>query len=138
LPDRNYRGGPITLSAQLTAIRKDTVLGGMLKSAASASLNIVAELVETARIAGPAQVLSVAGSEVIRGVQTVLGESAQDREPLFDFGGLSVSIQPSDITGPATFLLLHRGALLDEAGLEVRTTGQLLMPFHKGAVLEDG
>ena len=33
LPDRNFRGGPITIAASLTALKKDTVVAGLLKSA---------------------------------------------------------------------------------------------------------
>jgi len=47
LPDRNYRGGPVTLTASLTAIKSDTVVAGMLKSAGNASLGVVAGMVQS-------------------------------------------------------------------------------------------
>lgn len=138
LPDRNYRGGPITLTASLTAIKKDTVVASMLKSAANASLGIIAGMVETASISGPAKLLSAAGEDLIGGVKKLLTDTAEKREPLFDFAGLELTLQPSEIVGSVVYILLHRGALLDENSLEVRRHSQLLLPFHMNAPLDDG
>ena len=139
LPDRNYRGGPLTVIASLTAIKKDTAIGGMLKSAASASLGIVAGMVNTATVAGPAKLLTVAGEDLIGGVKKVLNDTAQKREPIFDFSsGLEYSFRPESVVGPESFLLLHRGSQLSDSRLEVRASGQLLVPFHQGSPLEDG
>jgi hypothetical protein len=138
LPDRNYRGGPLTFTVHLTAVKKDTAVAGLLKSAANASLGIVAGMVDTAAITGPAQLLSAASGELIGGVRSILGGSAEGRESLFDDNGLEVTLQASDIIGPAVFLLMHRGSALDETKLEVRSNGELLLPFYDGSVLEDG
>lgn len=138
LPDRNYRGGPLTFSAHLTAVRRDTAIGSLLKSAANASLGIIAGVVDTAAVAGPAQLLMAAGGDLVRGVRGILGNSAEGREPLFDDNGLEVSIQASDVVGPAVFLLMHRGMLLAENKLEIRFHGELLVPFYDGTLLEDG
>jgi hypothetical protein len=138
LPDRNFIGGVITLAASLTAIKKDTVIGGMLKSAANASLGIVAGMVHTAAVSGPAKLLVAAGEDLIGGVKRVLSDTAEKREPLFDFSGLEFTIQPDLVIGPQNFLLFHRGAALNEADLTVREDGQLLLPFLKGAILDDG
>jgi len=138
LPDRNYRGGSITFTAHLTAVKKDTVVAGLLKNAANASLGIVAGMVDTAAISGPTQLLAAASGELVGGVRSILGGSAEGREPLFADNGLEITVQASDITGPATFLLLHRGSDLDESNLEVRSNGESLQPFYNGEVLEDG
>ena len=138
LPDRNYRGGPLTFSVQLTAVKKDTTVGSLLKSAANASLGIVAGMVDTAAVAGPAQLLMAASGELVNGVRGILGSSADGREPLFDDNGLEITIQASDIIGPAVFLLMHRGMSMDESKLEVRSDGELLVPFYNGSLLEDG
>lgn len=138
LPDRNFNGGPIQLNASLTAIKSDTVLAGMLKSAASASIGIVAGMVQTASLAGPAQLLSAAGNDLVNGVRRVLDDVAEKREPLFDFSGLQYALRPTLLVGPEIFLLLHRGAPLDEQQLTVRPSGQLLLPFFGETVLDDG
>jgi hypothetical protein len=138
LPDRNFVGGPITLNASLTAIKRDTVVGSMLKSAASASLGIVAGMVQTATVAGPAKLLAAAGEDLIGGVRKVLSETGEKREPLFDFSGLEFSMQPKDMAGPEMFILLHRGAQLPKDRLTVGTQGELLLPFLNGAMLDDG
>lgn len=138
LPDRNYRGGPLTFTAHLTAVKKNTAIGSMLKSAANASLGIVAGMVDTAAVAGPAQLLTAAGGELIDGVREILGNSAEGREPLFDDIGLEITLRAADIQGPAVYLLLHRGTALDETKLQIRAAGELLLPYHDGALLEDG
>jgi hypothetical protein len=138
LPDRNYRGGVITLAASLMSIKKNTAIGGMLMSAASASLNVVAGMVQTAAITGPAKLLTAAGEDLIGGVKKVLSETGEKREPLFDFSGLEYTVQPDAVVGPEIFLLLHRGAALEEKDLTVKKEGQLLLPNYKGLLLDDG
>ncbi|HET9596976.1 MAG TPA: hypothetical protein VFP65_15410 [Anaeromyxobacteraceae bacterium] len=138
LPDRNFLGGPIRLNATLTAMRSDTALATMLKSAAGASLGIIAGMVQTATAAGPAKLLSAAGGELVGGVKKVLAESGPKREPLFDFTGLRYAMRPEELTGDAVYLLFHRGAALDEARLGVRREGQLVVPVLGDAPLEDG
>lgn len=138
LPDRNFIGGPVSLNASLTAVKKDTIIAGMLKSAASASLGIVAGMVQTASVTtGPAMLLTAAGGEIISGVRGVLS-SSEKREALFDFSGLRFSMQPTSVLGPENFLLFHRGAQLEEDKLSVRSEGELLLPFLDGQVLHDG
>jgi len=138
IPDRNYRGGPMVFSASLTAIKKDTTLGAMLKSAANASLGIAAGMVQTASLTGPAALLAGAGQDLLSGVKKVLGDTAAKSEPLFDFSGLEKTLQPEEIAGPEVYLLFHRGTLLDEPKLTVRTSGQVRLPYHDGTPLEDG
>lgn len=138
IPDRNYRGGPITFGASLTAIKRDTVLGGLLRSAANASLGIAAGMVATAGVAGPAKLLTAAGEDLISGVQRVLEETGERREPLFDFSGLESTLLPEQVVGPSVFLLMHRGMQLDDKKLTIKPQGQLHLPFYDNRPLEDG
>ena len=138
LADRNYRGGVLTFAASLTAIKKDTAIAGLLKSAADASLGVVAGMVDTATLAGPSLLLSAAGSNIIGGVRTLLKDTGEKREPLFDFGGLEFTLKPEDVIGPRCYLLLHRGSQLDEKKLNIQKSGQLQLPFYDGAPLDDG
>ena len=138
LGDRNYRGGPISFSAILSSIKKDTAIGGMLKSAASASLGIVAGMVETAALTGPAGILGAAGQDIIGSVRKVLTDTTLKCEAIFEFSGLEYNLQPETVVGPQIFILLHRGADLSESKLSVKTQGQLLMPFYEDTLLEDG
>lgn len=138
LMDRNYRGGGIGFTASLTAIKKDTVLAGVLKSAASASLGIVAGMVDTAAISGPAQILTTAGSQLINGVNQILSTNSEKHEALFDFNGLEFNITANDIVGPEIYLLFHRGANLDENKLTIRYEGLTTIPTYENKDLEDG
>ena len=138
LNERNYRGGTLTFSAMLSALKQNTVVAGLLKSASSASLGIVAGMVETATLTGPAKILGAAGADVIAGVRKVLSDTGEKREALFDFTGLEFTLSPDEVTGPTIFVLLHRGATLDEAKLGVRVDSQMTVPTYEGNMLEDG
>lgn len=151
LVDRNYRGGPISLSATLSAVRKDTVIDGMLKSAAKASLGIVAGMVETAALTGPAGILSAASQDITGNVHKVLTDTSLKCEAIFDFSGMAYNLRPEAVIGPEIFILFHRGADLHESGLSVKPgvdlhkpgisvkpQSQILMPYYENAPLEDG
>ena len=138
LPDRSYRGGPLQFTAFLTVTRKDSAIASLLKGAADASLGVVAGMVQTASLTGPALALSGAGAALVGGVRTMLKDSNPHQEPLFDFSGLRFALQPSDFVGPELYLLLHRGALLDETQLTVSKVGETYLPMWRGKLLEDG
>lgn len=138
LPDRNYRGGDILLKVQLSALRKDKVLASLLKSAGNATLGIAEGMVSTATLAGPSVLLGAAGKAIISGIQTILTDSGENKEPLFDFRGMEYGIRPEEIMGKQVYFLFHRGAQLDEANLKIGMTGNLLLPIHNNAVLDDG
>jgi hypothetical protein len=138
LPDRNFRGGVISVSAFLTSIKKDTSISNMLKSAASASLGVVAGMVQTASLTGPAKILGAAGEDLLGGVKKVLTDTADKKEPIFDIGGFELTVQPTELVGPNIYLLLHRGADLSQASIEVRLQGNLIAPFADGSPLQDG
>jgi hypothetical protein len=138
LPDRRYRGGPITIAAALTATKGDTAVAGMLKSAASASLGLVAGIVQTASITGPAKLLEAAGNDLVSGVKKMLADTGKKREALFDFSGLEFNMQPEQWVGSENFVLLHRGAKLNQAELAIGRYGDLLLPTWNSQPLEDG
>jgi len=151
LRDRNYRGGPICFCAMLSAVNKDTVIRGMLKSAAESSLEIVDGMVETAALTGPAGVLRAASQDIINNVQKVLTDTKLKCEAIFDFTGLEYYLRPEAMVGPQIFILFHRGANLHEpglsvkpgvdlheAGFSVKPQSEILMPYYENAPLEDG
>lgn len=138
LPDRSYRGGPITIGAFLTGVKKDTTLTKLLKSASGASLGIVAGMVESASAAGPLKVLSAAGEDLIGGVKSILSETADKREPFFDFSsGLEKTFQPGEILSDESYVLFHRGSNLNGA-LTVAKDGRVSTPRYRGLPLRDG
>lgn len=138
LLERRYRGGNLGFRASLTAIKKDTVLAGVLKNAANASLGIVAGMIDTASVAGPTQLLSEAGGELVKGVKEILSDKSDRHIPFFDFSGLEITIDSNNIKGKDTYLLLHRGAELDEEKLKITDRGQTKIPEYNGSELEDG
>jgi hypothetical protein len=109
LPDRNYRGGPIGLTADLSGVKNDTVLAKVLKSAASSTLSVVAGMVQTATLAGPSKILGAAGEDIIANVKDIMSDKKSQKEPFFDFSGIQFHLQPSDFEGPEMYILFHRG-----------------------------
>ena len=75
---------------------------------------------------------------MIGGVKKVLSDTGQKPEALFDFTGLEFSMQPDLLVGSEMYLLMHRGAELDESSLTVKKSGQLLLPYLGGAPVNDG
>jgi hypothetical protein len=152
LSDRNYRGGPISLTASLYGVRKEPVISAVLKSAAIASLGIVAGMVETATVNGPAGILAAAGKDITTNVHKMLSDSSLKSETLFDFSLIDCFIRPEAMIGPEIFALFHRGAELDKSklsvnygvdvektlGLSVKRQSEILMPYYENAPLEDG
>lgn len=138
LPDRCYRGGPIRLRAVLYDLKKDTAIAALLNSAASASLGVVAGMVQTATLAGPSKVLGDAGGALVGGVKTILENKANVKEPLFDLSGIKKSFQPKDLVGPEIYFLFHRGDKLDGSALKVKDDGEITRPFLNDQPLEDG
>ncbi len=137
LPERNYRGGHLSFNASLTVVKRNTVIADMLKSAASASLGVVAGMVQTATLAGPSKILGAAGDQLISGVKSSL-EKGENRQAIFDFSGIKFSLAGGDMTGPELYLLLHRGSALDQSSLSINKIGQLEVPFLSGRLLDDG
>ncbi|WP_130854973.1 hypothetical protein [Olivibacter jilunii] len=139
IPDRNFRGGNITLRAQLSAVKKDTALAGILKSAAKATLGVAAGMVSTASaVTGPSKFVAAAGEDIISGVKNVLSATGAKREPLFDFSGLEYSIRPEDIVGPEVYILFHRGKVLNTNQLQIKKEENIYLPFYNNVLLDDG
>ncbi len=138
LPDRCLSAGPIVLTASLTAVKKDTTLLTILKSASGASLDVVSSMVQTASLTGPYRLLESAGDQILQGVKKVLSDTADKREPLFDFTGLEASLQTDQVKGPTSYLLFHRGSKFNQAQLSIGSEGLLEIPLLNGSPIDDG
>jgi hypothetical protein len=151
LADRNYRGGPLSISAVFSSVKRDAASIATLKSAASASLSVVEGMIETAAISGPAGILAAAGREITGAVLKFLADPILKRDAFLDFSGMDFYLRPEAMVGPEIFVLFHRGAELKEAGLSVKTgvdrdkpgltskrLSDTLIPYYESAPLEDG
>jgi hypothetical protein len=138
LRERNYRGSSIHVGVSLTSFKKDTALSTLLKSAASASLDITAGMVQTASLAGPQAVLADAGRSLIEGVSRILKDEADGREVIFPGNGIEMWIRPETVIGPESYYLFHRGSELNAADLSIGREGVLDGPHYKGRLLQDG
>jgi hypothetical protein len=138
LPARAFKGGPITVQAVLSGVSTTTGLGKMLQEVASAALGVAGTMAQTATLAGPSPVLTAAGAAMIKGVRQLL--DAQDTKlRLFDpTTGIEKTVQPADVRGPVTYLLLYRGDKLDPKKLRVATAGGTEQPTYDGRLLADG
>ena len=100
LVDRNYRGGPIFLSVVFSSVRKDAAIGDMLRSAASASLEIVEGMVETAAVSGPTGILAAASRDITGNVQKMLADPVLKRDAFVDVPGMEYYLRPEAMVGP--------------------------------------
>lgn len=138
LPDRRYRGGPITFAVTLTALNRDTAFASVLKSAAKASLNIVGGMVETAAGSGPHQVLTAAGTDLVRGIGDVLSNKADGRQPLFGSQGMEGTIHARDFQYSTMYLLFHRGTRVEPSKLKTAAHGAARGVLYENQPFEDG
>lgn len=139
LANRMFRGGLLTVKVFARAIEKDTVLGGLLIDVAKASLGVVSVAVAAASATGPQAVLLAAGQSLTTGVKNMLNQKSEGVTILND-SGVSVTLDPTkQLKGSENYLLIHRGAELDENKLEVRKDekGNLEM-MYGDAPLDDG
>jgi hypothetical protein len=137
LPERVYRGGHLAVSASMTIVQRDEVIATLLKSAASASLGVVAGMVQTATIAGPSKILGAAGQSLITGVNSVLS-TGDKKISVFASDSFKDNLKGEDFVGAEMYLLMHRGSDLNQSGLSVKKTGQLDMPYLDDRLLDDG
>ncbi|MBC7930588.1 MAG: hypothetical protein H7Z38_08460 [Rubrivivax sp.] len=137
LPERVFRGGTVTLRAQLNGIAKDTRVAKLIKSTASATLGVVGGMVQTASAVGPYAPLAAAGGVLIGGLREIF-DNSDEKLRLFDPDGMEVTFRANQILSAETYLLLHRGASLNRDKLEVTTGGDVPMVLHHGEPLLDG
>lgn len=137
LPERVFRGGTVTLRAQLNGIAKDTRVAKLIKSTASATLGVVGGMVQTASPAGPYAPLVAAGGVLIGGLREIF-DNSDEKLRLFDPDGMEVTFRGNQIISAETYLLLHRGAALNRDKLAVTTGGDVPEVIHHGDPLRDG
>jgi hypothetical protein len=137
LPERVFRGGTVTIRAQLNGMAKDTRIAKLIKSTASASLGVVGGMVQTAGAGGPYAPLAAAGGALVGGLREVF-DTGDAKLRLFDPDGMEITFRGNQILSKETYLILHRGAALNREKLEVDTGGDVPVVLHDGEPLRDG
>ncbi len=139
LKERRYRGDSVAFKVSLSVLKRDTAIGGILKSAASSSLNIVSGMIETATVAGPAKILSSAGGSLVSGIDELLKDKEIKSSEIF---AISNELRSNQILGPETYLLFHRGATLDRSKItidsRIESNSEMIIPKYNGSELKDG
>jgi hypothetical protein len=138
LPARAFRGGPITVQAVISGVKKSNGLGNVLKGVADAALGVVGTMVQTASLTGPSHVLGAAGGALVGGVRDLLN-AQENNLRLFDpTTGIEKTLEPTDILAPTMYVLLHRGTKLEPKNLKVVSKGGGEVLTYDGKALEDG
>lgn len=137
LPDRVYRGGPITIRVQLIGFKRNTPLAKLLKCTASSVIAAVGGIVQTATLAGPYAPFVAAEKELVNGLREYL-EVQDGKFHVFDPNGFEFTIRPNEIRGPETFVLLHRGADIKSSNISISESGEIRVPLFEGQPLADG
>jgi len=138
LGNRIFRGGGLTFKVFVRAIEEDSLLGGLLRDMAKASLAVVAGALGAATVTGPSAILLEAGASLTKGAKKILNEG-KNAVTVFDPEGVDVSLELTKLRGPTNYLLIHRGMELDGARLSLKPDrGGVLDVFKDGAPLDDG
>lgn len=122
----------------ISGLERTTGIGKVLQGVADAALGVVGTMVQTATLAGPSQVLSSAGGALVGGVRELLNNQSKDFRLFDPTTGIEKAVQPANLKGPVTYLLLHRGSKLDSKKLKVATENDADIPIYDGSPLEDG
>jgi len=135
LKERSYWGDDVSFVVNLSMLKRDSAIGGILKSAASSSLDIVSGMVETATAIGPAKILASAGASLITGVNELLNDDGVKADSFFT---IEDALTADRIKGKETYLLFHRGANLEESLIKIDNTAEMAFPSYNGNRLTDG
>jgi hypothetical protein len=140
MPERAYRGGRLTLRAHISGVSRDAAIGKLLRGASTASLAVAATLIQTSTaMPGLSQVLGAAGSALVGGVRDAL-DSKTERMRLFEPStGIERTLNAPDLSGSVTYVLLHRGRLLDSKLVHISVQDDGLIGVdYDGGPLRDG
>lgn len=134
---RVYRGERPQLVLLLSAIKKNTLLGALLKDLGSASLGIARGAVQGASVAGPSQALTNAGAQLLSGAEQLL-RSAGSTE-LLSPSGIRCTLTESQLNRPVNYVLLHKGSRLrpTDVTLDDRA-GKTVHVRREDSPLDDG
>lgn len=135
IEDRAFYGGSLTLNAYTRAIKKDTLLGGLLKDLGSSTIDIVNGAIQGASLVGPAAGLL----NVSKGLSSNIKEILEKGEKQVDLFSVEDTYQLSQMRGNENYILLHRGSKLDPTKLKVNRVGsQNVSLAYNNGDLEDG
>lgn len=137
LPERVFRGGAITLRVLLSGLARDTRIARLIKNTSVAALSVVGGLVQTAAASGPNAPLSRAASTLVGGIGEIL-DAQEEKMRIFDASGFEITLRPAQLLDRETYILLHRGARLDDTKLAVSKNEAMPSLTYDSQPLRDG
>ncbi len=135
IEDRAYYGGALTIGAFTKAIKKDTLLGGLLKDLGKNTVDVVTGAIQGASLAGPAAMLL----DVSKGLSASIKEILEKGDKQVELFSVEDAYQLNKLQGEENYVLLHRGSKLALDKLKVKKIGnQKVELTYNGSDLEDG
>jgi hypothetical protein len=121
---RAYAVGDLRLVVFLKGIKKDRLLGALLKNIATSAIGIAGEKIGTLTTLGFSSVLTGAGQELFKGVQDTL-KNGESPYPIFEEGGgLDFTIPRTELVGREKFYLAYKGDDISNKQVRVQNNGQ--------------
>lgn len=124
--NRVYNGGDLTIKVFIKGIKKDTVMGGLLKNLADTALNVAVGQVATMTGMGAIPALNDASKTLTAGVKETLNKGESQHGIFEESGGLEKTFRKSDLAewGNETFWIAYRGDSLSGKTVKVISDGQ--------------
>lgn len=137
LNNRVFRGGRITIKVYVKAIEEDKLLGSLLRDMSKASIDVLAGAISAATATGPLGALLTVGNNLVGGVKKILEEGSRPLTVL-EPSGVCLNVPLTNLKGAQNYVLIHRGAVLKQDGLEVTKQGAVVDVLYQGQPLQDG
>jgi hypothetical protein len=137
LNNRVFRGGRISIKVYVKAIEDDTLLGSLLRDMSKASIGVLSGAISAATATGPLAALLTISGNLVAGVKKILEEGSRPVTVL-EPSGVSLNVPLTELKGAQNYVLIHRGAVLKQAGLEVTQQGAVVDVLYEGQPLQDG
>lgn len=124
--NRVYNGGDLTIKVFIKGIKKDTVMGGLLKNLADSALNVAVGQVATMTGFGAVPALNEASKTLTAGVKETLNKGESQYGIFEESGGLEKTFRKADLAtwGNETFWLAYRGDTLSGKTVKIIADGQ--------------
>ncbi len=135
IEDKVYNGGDLTISTSLSAIKKDTLLGKILKDLGKSTIEVANGAIKAATVMGPQKALLDVSTSLTDNITAILNQG----DKKIEFATIEDTYQLQKLDGIENFILLHRGAKIDKKDLTLDFDGEHKVNLmYKGKPFEDG
>lgn len=141
IPTTPWDGSPISIFANLTAMKNNTKFGSLLQSLAVAAVNYGSMAMDSSSLLTAYPGLSQISATLTGTAEEIVQQQGIGKVPIFDNeSGAGITIQSENLYGNETYILLYKGRPLVQSNLRIEVGGLTGIPevVENGKPLRDG